>query len=61
MNKSANYSGDEVKGSIFRRRPNLEQGKYPRINWVTLAVIHYIGDMETGEATYCIQKGTPVE
>jgi hypothetical protein len=28
---------------------------------VTLAVIHYIGDMETGEATYCIQKGTPVE
>ena len=28
---------------------------------VTLAVTHYIGDMELEEATFCIQTGTPVE
>ena len=28
---------------------------------VTLAVTHYIGDMEPQEATSCIQTGTPVE
>ena len=29
--------------------------------WVTLAMIHQIGDKEPEEATYYIQIGTPVE
>jgi hypothetical protein len=28
---------------------------------VTLAVTHYIGDMEPEEAIFCSQAGTPVE
>ena len=28
---------------------------------VTLAMTHYIGDMETEEATSCSHKGAPVE
>ena len=33
----------------------------PRINGVTSAVTHSIGDMEPEEATSCSQAGTPVE
>ena len=28
---------------------------------LTLAVTHYIGDLEPEENTFCIQAGTPVE
>ena len=39
----------------------LDKGGAQESMGVTLAVTHYIGDMESEEATYCIQTGTPVE
>jgi hypothetical protein len=53
--------GDEEVGGISRMRHGLGQGGAQESMAVTLAVIHYTGDMEPEKAISYIQTGTPVE
>ena len=39
----------------------MAKGRWPKINGVTLAVTHYVLDMEPEEATSCIHTATQVE
>ena len=60
MNGNLQLTGEVVWGiSRTRQRPGIREA--PKNQWEgTLAMTHYIGDMEPEEATSCSQTGTPV-
>ena len=56
-----NWQGLGVGAHLQNETETWGMGGAQESMGVTLAVTHYIGDMESEEATFCIQTGTPVE
>ena len=53
--------GVRRRGDLQDKTKTWDKGGAQESMGVTLAVTHYIGDMEPEEATSCSQAGTPVE
>ena len=59
--KSATDDGQGSRGHLQDETETWDKGGAQESMWVTLAVTHYIWDMEPEEATSCCHARSPME